>query len=110
MVPPRCVADVVAELRPNVVPLMAAAVDPDGLRAARRRGLADALVAADVRDHLVVVVVAVAALHRLDVTAVRLVEGVDEHDGRANAQELIVAGSEPLVPAGDENELRIDLE
>ena len=61
-------------------PIGEVAVDNDGFGLDGRDG-ADALVAADVGDELVVVGVAVAAGHGLDVAAELFVKLIDEGDG-----------------------------
>ena len=60
-------------------PVVEPAIDLDGPRFDRRRR-AGPFVAPDVGDHLIVVVVAMAALHRLDVATELGVELVDEGD------------------------------
>ena len=60
------VADRVAVLDVDACPVGEIAVDLDRVQAAQLRDRADALVAADVLGHLHVVVVGVAAFHRLD--------------------------------------------
>ena len=65
----------------------------------------DALVSPDVGHELIVVIVAVAPLHRLDVAAVLLVELVDEFDGTVR---LAPSAGDPLVPAGDHHERRVE--
>ena len=67
----------------------------------------DAFITADVGDQLIVIVVAVAAVHRLDVAAELLAELVDECDRLVRPAE---AAGDPFVPAGDEDERRIELE
>ena len=75
--------------------------------AARDEHVADRGRPPDVVDHLVVVVVRVPAPHRLGVAAVLLGELVDKRNG---ALGVAPAAGDPLVPAGDENELRVDLQ
>ena len=75
--------------------------------------IGDPLKAPDVGDHLVVVIVAVAPLHRFDVATEFGVELVDERH-RPGAVERHGGGAEaagdPLVPVGDEDESGVDLE
>ena len=99
----------------HVGPLREVARNGDGLR--RRGGghRACAFVAADVGDHLPVVVVAEAAAHGLDVAAEFLVVKIDK-EGLARRQHTALkshgaigkeALGHPFVPASDEDELGI---
>jgi len=46
----------------------------------------------------------VPALHRFDVPAVLLVEGVDEQHRQPHAHEIVEPFADPLVPSGHEDE------
>ena len=51
-----------------------------------------------------------AAFHGLNVPAALLVELVHEHDRLADAREFVEARGDPLVPAGNEYDLRVFLQ
>src|SRR5581483_3838013 len=94
------------------------AVYADRLRSGGFGTRAHALEAADVGDHLVVVAVAMPAPHRLDVPAVLLVVLIHkERLARLKRlpQKVLTAIADkphrdPLVPAGDKDELRVYLQ
>jgi len=110
VVAPGLIADVIAKLGGHIVPLVEAPIEVDCHRRPGCGRPADALVAPDVGDELVVVAVAVAAPHGLDVAAVLLIELVHEHHGRFDAGELVEPHGDPLIPAGDEHEPGVLLE
>lgn len=107
-----------AEHRIGRGPVGETAVDRDR-HGAHLRQRAGALVTADVGDHLVVIGVAEAALHRLDVTAEFRGELIDEKripglefPARHGHVAVLVdeALGDPLIPAGDEHKRRIHLQ
>ena len=77
-----------------------------------RRQRAGTPVAADLSHHLIVVIVAMSAPHRLDVAAVLLVELIDERDRTRLIERrgVVEAARDPLIPAGNEDERRIQFQ
>ena len=107
------VPDIGGVVRGDRCPLFGTLAQVNGSRLRRRGNGAGTLVAADVIDQQIVVVVPEVAACRLQVARELIValvgEGIFDRGGGAFYPCLITSGG-PLVPSGDEHDLRIDLQ
>ena len=101
------------KIRKDVVPLREASVDIDGFRRARRRHGADALVAANEVDELVVVMVLQVAFRRFQIAAEFIGKFIREgifDTYLAVWRPFLPTPCDPFVPAGHEHDFRVDLQ
>jgi hypothetical protein len=112
MVAVHCVGVVVAIGRRHTFPIGEVAVDGNLALCFDRHRVARTFEAAHVGNELIIKVVAVTALHRFDVARVLGVKGVNEiHFASAiHLVGFVHASGDPFVPAGDENEVRVEFQ
>src|SRR5437764_11928903 len=98
---------VIRKFRRDALPLVEASLEANFFRGRGGRERGRAFESSNVGHELPIIVVAVAAFHRLDVPAELLVELVHEHQRAVGPAK---ASRDPLIPPGDHYEWGLQIE